>query len=880
MPTDNAALPLLLAGFRARKIFRLVASGKMSYNSFKNYTPGSPSPRFNIMASETDRRIADFEEVKAVFAEHPNIKVVQVEGEPPDAYQIEYQLPGLVRNPDGTVRKASQHTVLFSLPFGYPHFPPAVKPLTPIFHPDIDPDAVRIAAHWQQQPTLADLIAHVGEMISGSSYSLEDPFNQEAADWYSEHAAELPLDGGMAAAAPDGGLDLGLELDLGALSNLDEQGEDSFGLQLDMEPPHQATPAFDLGLEEKEEQAAPPAQEDDGLDLGLAIEMEEPPPPPQVDLKPKLDELRAHVGRKEMTIAARMLGELPSSGPPELEALRRTVGSALKERDKLLQELKVLEDEENFPAAEEVLKKVKKIAVDTPGLAEIGRRLQESKAMLDTFAGKKEAAAAQEEPPPPPAEGEEPKKKPAKKKEPPPPPKKEERKQASPSGGRARLVRKQGLSLPSTPFLVALGLAVMILGGGMLYTRDADKLREARSIWREAGYLVKQQRFDEAKLKIDNAVDALDSMWLPGLGQSGLEDEMQALLDSEEFKMGVDGKGSYKGQLLPLPEVGRRKELDRLTELAERLAKDDKTKEAALAYEEAWRHAAKNGFTAEAPALEKRAHELSMKDALHVLGNEFDQSMKDALKAFERELEQSQQGFTDAQWQKVAELLERAILLLEQNPAKASPEKQQELKHLLARARLYQFLAAARQFYDSKNFAAAVNTYRQALQLLNDHQSVFGTTYSDSAEKIRGIIVDIEINGGRRAAADAEQRKDFPAAIECYKKLFGLLAAAGAAPQELDSVKEKIRRLETTSDMLRKKEWLNRNFEQIFRKAYPQSPSSSILSKPTMTFDRVVNGLEVYRLRCDERSQGLSATLEVKYAHNPATGQWSPYAGQ
>lgn len=784
------------------------------------------------MASETDRRTADFEEVKAALAQHPAIRVVQVEGEPPDLYEIEYRLAGLVRNPDGTVRKASQHVVQISLPFGYPHFPPAAKPLTPIFHPDIDPDAVRIAAHWQQQPSLAQLILHIGEMISGRSYSLEDPFNQEAADWYSEHAAELPLDG--PAPTADDGLGLGLELDLGPAETASEHGSE-------------------------------------GPDLELEIA---PQPDVQEDIRPKLDELRAHISRKEMTIAARLLAGLPASGSPELEAMRRTVRAALEERDQLLQKLKVLEDEDNFAEAEDVFKKIKKIAVDTPGLAEIGRRLQQSKTLLDTFSVKEEPSAEKKEP-----QEEEQKKKPAAKKAKEPPPKEPEVRERL-TGGRAKVARSAGRNLPSPPALIAVALAVTILGGGMLYTRDVDRLREARRIWREAGYLADQKKFGEAELKANNTLDMLDSILIPGLGQSSLENEISALLASNEFKIGLEGKGTYKGQVLPLAELEKRNELDRLTALAEALAQSGKIKEAVPAYEEAWKSAAKNGFTAEAQSLEDQMQTLSMQVAVDTLGRELDQSMKEALEAFKRELEQSQKSFTGAQWQKVVEMLERALQLLDKNSMPVPPEKRQELKHLLVRARLYQLLTSARQSYESKEFAAAVSAYRQALQLLKDNQAMFGETYSDSAEKISRTMAGIEIGSERRAAAEAEQKKDIETAGEHYRKLLDLLSSAGAGPQDVNIVKAKIDDLNAAAAMIKKKDWLNRNFERIFRDAYPPASSSSVLSNPSLTLIKKINGLELYTLSCSEMSQGSSYRLELKYQYNPAANQWSPSTGQ
>ncbi|MCI5121039.1 MAG: hypothetical protein D3908_07610, partial [Candidatus Electrothrix sp. AUS4] len=139
------------------------------------------------MASETDQLARDYEELSKLLSQYPQIHIDKTEGSPPATYEISYNLNGLTRKADGSVGQATRHLLRINLPFGYPHFPPTVKPLTPLFHPDIDPDAVRIASYWQQHPSLAQLVLHIGEMICAQQYTLEEPFNQEAADWYSEH---------------------------------------------------------------------------------------------------------------------------------------------------------------------------------------------------------------------------------------------------------------------------------------------------------------------------------------------------------------------------------------------------------------------------------------------------------------------------------------------------------------------------------------------------------------------------------------------------------------------------------------------------------------------------------------------------------------------
>lgn len=146
------------------------------------------------MSSGAKQLRNDFEQVQKLLEIYPDIKIIKKEGDPPEQYDIEYTIKGYKTNPDGTTSPDNKHQVRISLPFGYPHFPPTAKPLTPIFHPDIDPDAIRIADFWQENRSLSDLIIHIGQMICGNHYTKEEPFNQSAFEWFEERKSWLPFD--------------------------------------------------------------------------------------------------------------------------------------------------------------------------------------------------------------------------------------------------------------------------------------------------------------------------------------------------------------------------------------------------------------------------------------------------------------------------------------------------------------------------------------------------------------------------------------------------------------------------------------------------------------------------------------------------------------
>jgi ubiquitin-protein ligase len=149
-----------------------------------------------VTASRIRRLAADHEQVVAAFASHPHVSLVQVEGDPPTRYVVEYRVMGLCGIDGREPRAASAHRAEIYLPDGYPRRPPFVRMLTPVFHPNIDPRKVCVGDHWSAGQSLVQLILRVAEMVCWQSYNVKSPLNAEAAAWAERNASRLPLQAG------------------------------------------------------------------------------------------------------------------------------------------------------------------------------------------------------------------------------------------------------------------------------------------------------------------------------------------------------------------------------------------------------------------------------------------------------------------------------------------------------------------------------------------------------------------------------------------------------------------------------------------------------------------------------------------------------------
>lgn len=148
------------------------------------------------MQARLRRLNADFEKVQAAFGNHPFVRLLATEGTPPEKFTFEFQVEGLIPDRDEGFRQGSAHGAEIFLPLDYPRRPPFCRMITPVFHPNIDPQKICIGDHWSAGQALTQLVLRIAEMICFQSYNLKSPLNAKAAAWAEQNVSRLPLQQG------------------------------------------------------------------------------------------------------------------------------------------------------------------------------------------------------------------------------------------------------------------------------------------------------------------------------------------------------------------------------------------------------------------------------------------------------------------------------------------------------------------------------------------------------------------------------------------------------------------------------------------------------------------------------------------------------------
>lgn len=162
------------------------------------------APLLNWSQDQLVRLEYEWRRLQRAFAYHPYLRIVSMRDDPPGEYEIEFKVRTLAVGESGELEYADAAPVRVWLPPSFPYSPPAVRPLTGLFHPNISWQGVHLSSWWQPTDTLVDFLKKIGDLLAWRVYDPEAIVNPLAMDWLEQNPTLLPLDA-AADFAPEAG---------------------------------------------------------------------------------------------------------------------------------------------------------------------------------------------------------------------------------------------------------------------------------------------------------------------------------------------------------------------------------------------------------------------------------------------------------------------------------------------------------------------------------------------------------------------------------------------------------------------------------------------------------------------------------------------------
>ncbi|MBB5346902.1 hypothetical protein JWG42_04625 [Desulfoprunum benzoelyticum] len=828
------------------------------------------------MSADTQQLVVICEEIETYFANHPFIAVRPAKGDPPDQYEATYSIQGICKDDSGRLQVSSHHVVSIAIPSGFPHIPPRCRPLTPIFHPDFDPAAIRLGGFWNNARSLPELIIFIGSMISGELFSKEHAPNQDAAAWYLGNTEKLPFSR--------------------LLNRSDANPSASLSTERVAEPMEinaieEAELLSDLSQISRVRTAESPTSQNDTSSTDHAET-----PGSDIDLAT----IWLLVGQKRFyqlrNILKNPAGTIFFDGKEEVADQIRTSIQAARQIYKEGEDLEL----RGLPAqALEKFTAVEQLVSDFPKIDEDIRRTEQAKELLGDWVQGKEDTSPQ--------------------------------KTASPLGKTGANNKKQraGTPLPVdrkpsrffsslqrinfVPVALFAGLLSVTVPPAYVYLSDTGRYDQALRLYSECTGHIHNRRFNEATEDCSAALKLAQDITIFNKQESNeLTGKIDALLNSEDLRQGLAGNvlvnGAYFPQTLAETLNSIRKTMDEGDRLAAgahwekaiemyrngilKLEKEPQLDPSVLGDLKLKLHRVQSQLSIEKgiAAMQKKLWQ----QAIDHFDNASTQiqplppdEQKDIRASLQPQLDKStflllkQQGdtlFASADWTGAFTSFQQAINL----GVKLDQAEEITLNAIqtdIVRADLYATIKAGKVAFAKNEWNAAIEQFARASKILMDNPQLLDQ--EDAARNLRKlsrIMLQASIIRDQQQVEKRIAEKQYREAIKILHQIAGYIDRSPLkAEKEFAEIRRKVgetlattREAQVISD---KKTYLEEHFRAFFAENYPAALPESLTS-PVITFIKEEEDKLLFKMQCTESGRGKPMNLIMYYSFAKTTGAW------
>lgn len=813
------------------------------------------------------------------FSSHSAIAIRPIKGDPPDQYEITYNINGLSKPGRGDIIETAGHRVELTIPFGFPHFPPSCKPKSDTFHPDFDPAAICLGDFWNQDCQIPDLIIHIGQMINGEIYSGTNAFNEDACFWYRNHPDTFPF-AQIKWREEEADVDTPGRTDTPSIDTLDDSD-----LSTDFN-------FLSLDDDFSQENSFPEVESTSTIDLGFLQLLES---------QKKIFKLRD------------ILQDAGNSSE-DLQKLSQRTEECIRKAEELHREGRKCEKRGDARNALASYEQTALIAADFPGIETHLERIRQTLAPLDDNDTTEGRAADGEDrsffDEPAPAE-----KAPAK--------------SATIPAVKSKGEPKPGVkkSPPPTlrrdrkPLLYLFGgiVAVVFAGCGYYYWTQTDKLGTAEAALSQCSGLVEEGKFEDARQTCEKALAASHEVnFLHQARGEQLQRNIEHILQSERLLQGLKGKILVDGKYLPKQDAETIKTfrrlhkegedfflqenwpqaIDRFTRIlaitgtahplpADRVAEVKTNRDIAqfrMTFESAeksvqngkWQEAITElnkaePFLAALPEVERQQYANRIRNSL-------------AKSTFEKTREQGDAFFAESDWQKAKATYELALSAID--TAEALPEETFDaVRKTIKRAELYELIDQGNKAFGAGAWDEAIGNYRRAEDFLADNQGLLSKVDAEpSRRKLSRIILQALIVRDRQLATGHLAKNDMKTARKIYRQLLkNIDASSFSGESEFLETKTEITATVQTLDekiyLTDKIQYLTDEYRPIFIANYPTAIKENLIN-PIITFIKDTGDKMVFKMQCTESGSGRPLMLIMHYAFDKKSGQWELFSEQ
>ncbi len=807
-------------------------------------------------------------ELQQQFSGSPYITISAFDDDPPEKYEVTYNLKGVGLQKDGKITELNKHSVFIKIPFGFPYFPPSCTPQSATFHPAFDQAAICIGEYWNKDRKLSELIVYIGRMIVGEIYPTENTFNEAAAQWYQKNDKNLPFQ----------------KVNFPQIQPLTKR----------------AAKQTDNPLTDDEEFTSQGIDTIQDADIDRESDYFGTALNPFSEKKETSGRGKSLVNRVLLLFQQRrfyelgqFLTELPADEEiPDHDTISAKTNEKIQKATELNEQADAFEHEGNPGEALFLYKQVKELVSDFPDIDENISRTKRSLELAEQWSGTNDFIDKETETDSP----------------------------ASQTSQKKitffEETSKMGVKI--LPLLAAGLVVILAIAIIVPYFRAGNRLKEAQATYSICQQYLNQGSFSRAKQSCDDAMNQLQKIaFFKQTDSKVLQRQVQQTLSSQPMIQGLAGNVLFEGKYIQKAQLEKVMAFTKLREEADKLFEMGGWKNARSKFEDALLAATpimnsidnvdiiaikEKIAVSDIKILIERGDSFLNRSELEKGKETLSQAIKHAEKLPEEtggeiileiqqrldqityleHLDLGKKYFYENDWESAIKQYEKALKLRKIDHDNLE-KNDRSLYANMAEAELYSLISSAKQAFSEAKMNEAIKQYKKAIDLLATKKELLSRIYPDEiSQQLQRIILRARIVQLKQKVDTYLKEEKFKEANKTLSQVIDAIARTGfEEDREFKSIikgtKETIKETKKKAQIFERITYLQKDYKDIFKTNYSAANPAN-LSEPKATFLRNVKGKELYELQCLENNLGRKLRLVMLYSFDPTTGKWEFYS--
>ena len=238
-------------------------------------------------------------------------------------------------------------------------------------------------------------------------------------------------------------------------------------------------------------------------------------------------------------------------------------------------------------------------------------------------------------------------------------------------------------------------------------------------------------------------------------------------------------------------------------------------------------------------------------------------------------------SFSAEEWNAALSSYKQALDILN-NITTPEPDTISNLNENIAKTNIYLTIEKGKEAFAASQWDEVITQYGKAILLLEENSKLLSKVNTkENRVKLSRIMLHVVIIQDKQDVAKYLKTEKYLSAINKLRNIKRAITSSQFAAQAefqdiLKEIEPQMKDVEKQLFLIKQTTYLTNNFKELFLKHYPEATRSALKS-PKVEYMKNIGKKQLFRMQCTETTGARPLRLQMDYLYSPSSKSWSFY---